>query len=139
MITTISDKILNFVKLDEIRIQKLLHMSQITFFGLFISLLIAPYFNKYSFNLNKNDGILIIFLKTSLELIMLVILLYYIRKLTKIPPLIFKFSKKYNEFHKSSDGENLVGNTIAMAIVFMNFVGKMKEKIIYLGKCVNNN
>ena len=136
MASTMDERISNFFEFDKIRIQKIIHMAQITFFGLFLSLLIAPYFNKYSFSLNKNDGILILFLKASLELIILVILLYYIRKLTKVPPLLLKFSNEYNEFHKSSDGENLVGNTIAMAIVFMNFVGKLKDKIIYLGKII---
>ena len=71
-----------------------------------------------------------------IQLIVVIVAVYYIRKLTKVPPLLLKFSNEYNEFHRSSDGENLVGNTIAMAIVFMNFVGKMKDKIIYLGKII---
>tara|TARA_Y100000590_G_scaffold456874_1_gene608325 strand:- start:807 stop:1247 length:441 start_codon:yes stop_codon:yes gene_type:complete len=136
--STFIERLTSLFSIDEIRLQKIFHMAQITFLGLFISLFIAPYFDKYSFEFNKNENFISLFLKASIELIILVIILYYVRKITKILPFLFNFSKKYDEFHQSSDGEALVGNTVAMAIVFMNFVGKLKKKIVYLAELTTN-
>jgi len=136
--STAYERLINLFKVDEIRVNKLLHMSQITFLGLAISIFIAPYFNKFSFEANKNENFMSLFIKTAIEIIILVIILYYIRKITKVPPFMLNFSKIYDEFHRSSDGEALVGNTVAMAIVFMNFVSKLKKKIVYLGEKLTN-
>ena len=130
------EKLNSIFEFSLIRLEKLLHMAQISFFGLILSITSAPILNKYSFKLDENEETYIIFLKLSLEMVLLIIVLYYIRKLTKLVPFLFHFSNEYNPIRKSSDGEALVGNTVAMAIVYANFLSNLKDKIKFLGNKV---
>ncbi len=130
------EKLSSIFEFSTIRLQKILHMGQIAFFGLILSITSAPILNKFSFELEEKEETYIIFLKLALEMIMLVIVLYYIRKITKLVPFLFQFTKEYNPVRKSSDGESLVGNTIAMAIVYANFLTKLKDKIKFIGNKV---
>ena len=123
------EKLGSIFEISFIRLQKILHMGQISFMGLILSITSAPIINKYAFELNKDEETYIIFLKLALEMVILVIVLYYIRKITKLIPFLFQFTKDYNPVRKSSDGESLVGNTVAMAIVYANFLTKLKDKI----------
>lgn len=130
------EKLNSIFEISTIRLQKILHMAQIAFFGLLLSITSAPLLNKYSFVLKEKEETYKIFLKLSFEMIILVIILYYIRKITKMIPFLFHFSKEYNPIRKSSDGESLVGNTVAMAIVYANFLTKLKDKIKFIGSKV---
>ena len=132
------EKVGSIFEFSFIRLQKILHLSQITFLGLIFSITSAPLLNKYAYELNKEEEVYIIFFKLVFELLLLIIVLYYIRKITQTIPFLFQITKDYDPFRKSSDGESLVGNTIAMAIVFGNFLSKLKDKIKFLGNKIIN-
>ena len=133
------EKVGSIFEFSFIRLQKLLQLTQISFFGLVLSIIAAPLLNKFAFDLNKTEEIYIIFFKLVFELFLLVIILYYIRKITQTIPFLFQFTKDYIPFRKSSDGESLRGNVIAMAIVFGSFLVKLKDKIKFLGNKIVNN
>ena len=125
-------RVSSILEVSNIRFQKILHIAQLAFFALVLSLIVAPLYNYIIFPLNKEEDYWKIFTKLSIEVCILVILLYYVRKITLILPFLFQYSKDYDPEHKSSDGESLIGNTIAMAIVFATVQTKLKDKVKYL-------
>jgi len=122
-----------------IRFEKILDMGQSSMEVGFFSLLIASIFNKLSFVLQKSDAKIIIFAKILIEMIIIVILIYYIRKVTNIIPFMFHYTDKYKLNWKSKDGETLIGTTVAFALIFLTLVTKTKEKIVFLSNHIQNN
>lgn len=105
-----------------------------------LSLLIASIFNKLSFILQENVAKIIIFAKILIELI--VILIYYIGKVTIIIPFMFHYTDKYKLNWKSKDGETMIGTTVAFALIFLTIVTKEKYyfyQIIYKIMCYKAN
>jgi hypothetical protein len=74
-----------------------------------------------------------------IEMIIIIILIYYIRKVTNIIPFMFHYTDKYKVDWKSKDGETKIGTTVAFALIFLTLVTKTKEKITYLSKYIQNN
>jgi len=67
-----------------------------------------------------------------MQMVMVIIGVYYVRgltRLTRLIPFFLRFSSKYNPFHKSKDGEGLVGATIAMGLLLMSTQSNMKDRI----------
>lgn len=65
----------------------------------------------------------------SMQMVTVIIGVYYIRKLTRLIPFFLRFTKEYDPFHKSMDGESLVGAAIAMGLLLMSTQGNMKDRI----------
>lgn len=131
----IKDKLNSIFEISHIRIQKILEMSQEGFVSFFLSIFVAIIFNRYSFPLNTNENITVITFKVLFELICLIIIFYYLRKFIMLVPFLFHYTKNYIPSRPSSDGEGLLGKTIAMAIVFGSILEKLKTKI----KFISNN
>lgn len=127
-----TSRIKSVLEFNHIRAQKLLEMSQDTIVTFIISLIAATLFNKMSFNLNISEENSITFAKLLIELIFLIILLYYVRKIIMVVPFFFRYTKKYIPGRPSSDGEGLMGKVVTMAIVFGTILVKLKEKIKHI-------
>ena len=67
-------------------------------------------------------------------MILIIISIYYSRKLTKFIPFIFRMTKSYDPFHKSNDGENLFGSTLALSLLLMTTQTNIKKRISKLQK-----
>ena len=94
-----------------------------------ITALITILFGKiinYTFNLNLNEHYVTILVKTIIEIIFIIISVYYINKIAKIIPFLFRYTKSYKPFRQSSDGENLIGIPVTIAIVFSVALKKTK-------------
>jgi hypothetical protein len=109
-----------------------MEMSQDTIVAFIVSLMAATFFNKYSFNFNINEDNPTILAKTLIEFIILIIVLYYIRKVISIVPFLFKYTTKYIPGRPSTDGEGLLGKVVTVAIVFSTIVVKLKAKIKHI-------
>tara|TARA_B110000046_G_C13023103_1_gene412322 strand:- start:1943 stop:2347 length:405 start_codon:yes stop_codon:yes gene_type:complete len=119
-------------EISHIRFQKLLHLSQHGSITALITILFGKIINKYTFELNFNEQYFTILVKTIIEIIFIIISIYYINKITKIVPFLFKYTKNYKPFHHSKDGENLIGIPVSIAIVFSVALKKTKDKLNYL-------
>lgn len=135
----IKKRLHNIFEFSHIRIQKILEMSQEGFVSFCLSLIVGVLFNRYSFSLNKNEDIIIIIFKILFELLLLIILFYYLRKFVMLFPFLFHYTNSYIPSRPSSDGEGLLGKTIAMAIVFGNILDKLKEKIKFVSRFLNQS
>ena len=127
-----TNRIKSVLEFNHIRVQKLLEMSQDTIVTFIISLIAATLFNKMSFDLNISEENSITFAKLLIELIFLIILLYYVRKIIMVVPFFFRYTKNYIPGRPSSDGEGLMGKVVTMAIVFGTILVKLKEKIKHI-------
>jgi len=132
-------KFSSLFEFGHIRFEKLLDLAQSSVEVGVFSLLIASIFNKLSFILQENDAKIIIFAKILIEMIIIVILIYYIRKVTNIIPFMFHYTDKYKLNWKSKDGETMIGTTVAFALIFLTLVSKTKAKIIFLSNYIQNN
>ena len=134
MVYNFSEVLNSLTEFSHIRFQKILQMLQGVLEVSGLSLIVASLINKYSFSLNINDSTLVIFLKTLIEIMVIVISIYYIRKFTMLIPFLFKYTKDYNPYHKSKDAESIVGKTIAYAVIFSTLIIKTKDKLSYVSK-----
>ena len=125
-------KLKSVFEFNHIRLQKIMEMSQDTIVAFIVSLMAATFFNKYSFNFNINEDNPTILAKTLIEFIILIIVLYYIRKVISIVPFLFKYTTKYIPGRPSTDGEGLLGKVVTVAIVFSTIVVKLKAKIKHI-------
>ena len=125
--------ITSLVQLDAIRIQKLLHMSQnaivTAFFAFFIGVKVNILFEE-----QEEENTLDTTIKLIMHMILIIISIYYSRKLTKFIPFIFRMTKSYDPFHKSNDGENLFGSTLALSLLLMTTQTNIKKRISKLQK-----
>lgn len=128
----ITMKLKSVFEFNHIRLQKIMEMSQDTIVAFIFSLMAATFFNKYSFNFNINEDNPTILAKTLIEFIILIIVLYYLRKVISIVPFLFKYTTKYIPGRPSTDGEGLLGKVVTVAIVFSTIVVKLKAKIKHI-------
>lgn len=130
------DLIGSLTEVSMIRLQKILHMSQdaviTSIFCFFAGLGIDNLFDG-----KTNENLLVASLKGMLQLIVVIVAVYYIRKLTKFIPFLLRITKEYNPFHKSKDGEGLVGATIAMGLLLMSTQTNLKKRIKQLVDAMN--
>ena len=125
-------RIKSLFEISHIRIQKLLHLGQHGSITTLISIIFGKILNKYTFELNSNEPYYLTLIKTILETTLIIISIYYINKISKTIPFIFKYTKNYNPVRKSTDGENLIGIPVAIGLVFSVALKKTKDKLSYL-------
>ena len=110
-------------------------MSQNAIITAVFSLMLGINIDKL-FDIKKDESNIELIIKVLIQLIIIIIGTYYLRKLTKFIPFILRFTESYNPFHKSKDGENLIGSTIAIVIFFISTQINLKDRIITFMKRV---
>ncbi len=118
----------NIFEFDLIRLQKLLHMSQDAVITAVFCFFAGIGVNSV-FKIDENEAIWMTATMACLQMVIVIISVYYIRKLTRLIPFFLRFTESYNPFHKSKDGEGLVGAAIAMGLLLMSTQTNMKERI----------
>ena len=128
----------SLVQLDMIRLQKLLHMSQNAIvtagFAFFIGIKVNNLFEE-----NEEENTLETTIKLIMHMILIIISIYYSRKLTKFIPFIFRMTKSYDPFHKSTDGEGRFGSALALTLLLMTTQTNIKKRISKLQKKMNDS
>ena len=116
------------VRLDKIRLLKLLEILQFSIISFSLGLFIGNYINDLfpKFDARQNKYTIL------LEMSVLIIVSYYIKKLASIVPFCCgSFSKKYVP---SLHNENSIGMTMGLTFVFITTQTNLKNKIKYLTK-----
>ena len=129
------DLVSNLLEFNAIRIQKILHMSQNAMITALFSFMVGLGIDK-TFDIKQEESNNELILKTLLQLVMIIIGVYYLRKLTKFIPFMLRFTESYNPFHKSKDGENLIGSTLAIVIFFVSTQKNLQDRVDELAKRV---
>ena len=118
----------NFFKFNMIRFQKILHMSQDGLITAILCFYIGIKIDNF-FNNSGYEGLNEIIFKACSQIIFIIISVYYIRKLTRFIPFLLRMTNIYNPFHKSTDGEGLIGASIAMGLLLISTQSNMKNRI----------
>tara|TARA_B100001057_G_C22762040_1_gene916213 strand:+ start:478 stop:879 length:402 start_codon:yes stop_codon:yes gene_type:complete len=130
MIFIIKNNLLRLMRHDDIRFLKLLEIIQYASLASLLSLGISHIINKYTPELDKTKGKSIILLEVLFQLILLIIIAYYIKKFVEIFPFIGAgLSSKYVPSKKN---EANVGVEFGLAYIFVASQIKLNEKITYL-------
>ncbi len=122
------DLIPNIFEYDAIRINKLLHMAQDAVITAIFCFFVGIGINEL-YPIPEDEKLGITVTMACVQMVTVIIGVYYIRKLTRLIPFFLRFSSKYNPFHKSKDGEGLVGAAIAMGLLLMSTQSNMKDRI----------
>ena len=122
------DLIKSLFQFDLVRLSKLLHMAENATITAIFSFFAGFGINKL-FDPKGEEEILEVVMKGLLQMITIIITVYYVRKLTKFIPFFLRLTSKYDPFHKSSDGEGMVGAAIAMSLLLMSTQTNMRLRI----------
>ena len=124
------NRINNLLRFDKIRLCKLLEISQHCLFGFSFTLLFGNLINSIFYDddieeLSTIYLILIIFI----ELILTVLIVYYIRKIIIIIPFLFSFiTNKYVPSKKDEVSNGyVIGSTLILTITLENLNKKFEE------------
>jgi hypothetical protein len=119
-----------FFQFDKIRLQKILHISQNAIFTGIFSFLVGTKIDSYFEEEGQsNESKLETILYLLIHLTSLILTVYYVRKASKFIPFMFRLTNSYDPFHKSHDGENLIGSSLAMSIVLVTTQTNLKHRL----------
>ena len=123
--------ITSLIATDSIRIQKLLHMSQNALLTAIFCFFVGIYFDDLFSNKDgiENEDEYETTIKGFGQLILIIIICYYLRKLVKFIPFMLRYTETYNPFHKSKDGESLVGAALATSLMIWSTQLNMKKRL----------
>ena len=119
----------SLLRVDKIRFYKLTELSQYSILACFLAMFVGSKINKYlipDYSKKENVAESVVYLMWNLILIM--VSLYYIRKIVLMVPYIFSFDKDYIV---SRGGESLLGFSVGFAIVFGATQSKFRERFLF--------
>tara|TARA_B110001454_G_scaffold191409_1_gene191079 strand:- start:246 stop:659 length:414 start_codon:yes stop_codon:yes gene_type:complete len=127
-------KIKSLFRFDKIRLCKLLEISQNCIIGFIITIIIGNILNVKIFNEYdlENVSTYYLFLNIISELILMVIIIYYIRKIVNTIPFMFGFIT--NKYIPSKKDESQTGYVIGSGLIMIITLNKLDRKIEELDK-----
>ena len=122
------------VSIDEIRISKIIEITQFSLVFTILAIISSYLINKYVlFSFTNKDSFLTILITLSLELAFLTLVVFYLRKITlmvpSIPSLIFKNFIPYTTID--------LGMWMVLVFVFTTTIDKLTDKIQLLSNKFN--
>lgn len=134
------ERVDKLVDISEIRIQKILEISQYAviylFIGLFFGISFEFIFPGDTIESSNNKSIYELIFLIIIQVICIAITVFYIHKIALLVPFLFKFTDDYIPGYKD---EYKIGGGIALAIVFISSqpsliarIGDLRNRIISL-------
>lgn len=128
------EEVSSLFEVSHVRIQKILHMFQNAILTIIISIYVGGLINKPFTELNRVKSDVVMIGEITLQIMLVILAVYYIRKFTRLVPFLLHYTKSYDPEHRSKDGEGLIGATIAFALAFFSTQTKIKDKIKYIAE-----
>lgn len=124
-----NDQLESLLRFDKIRLYKLTELSQYSILACFIAMFVGSKINKYLIpTYSKKENIVETVIYLIWNLILIMVSLYYIRKITLMVPYIFSYDKDYIV---SKGGESLLGFSVGFAIVFGATQSKFRDRFLF--------
>ena len=119
----------SLLRFDKIRLYKLTELSQYSIIACFIAMFVGAKINKYLIpEHSKKENVVESVVYLMWNLILIMVSLYYIRKIVLMVPYIFSYDKDYIV---SRGGESLLGFSVGFAIVFGATQKKFKDRFLF--------
>ena len=141
-----SEQLTRFVRMDSIRVLKLLEMCQFIIMGVFMGVFASEFIHKrlaitfvksnyvteeYPSENNNNNPIL--YLHIVYDLILVAVSTYYLRKLSQLVPFIFSFVNR--EYVPNKKGEGMTGLIVGLGFVYSRGLSNLMQRLdLLLGK-----
>lgn len=119
----------SLLKFDSIRILKLLEMIQYSIIGFILTLFFGNIINDiffFKYDIQKLTNFELLY-NVLIELIIIVILLYYIRKIVLLIPFLFLFLNK--KYIPSKKNEASIGYIVGIGFILNNTINRLTLKI----------
>ena len=113
---------------DSIRIAKILEMIQYTTLYAIFCLPMGVLFDKIFYKYNKNLSIQYQILQVLIQVVICSITIFYIKKIVKLIPLLFKYPKHYIPYTT----DPYVFGGIIIGIVFLKFQSNLYKKLTHI-------
>ena len=126
----IKNRITKFFKFDSIRITKIFEIIQYTLLYCFFCFTLGIIFNKIFFKYDQKKKIFIQILQTVIQLVICSISIFYIKKIVKIVPLIYKGPKHYKPYTT----KEYIGGGIIFGIVFLRLQTNLLDRLGHINK-----
>lgn len=126
---TFNQKIESLLRFDKIRLYKLAELSQYSILACFLAMFVGSKINKYlipDYSETESVAEKVVYLMWNLILIM--VSLYYIRKIVFLVPYLFSFDSDYTV---SRGGESLLGFSVGFAIVFGATQTNFRDRFLF--------
>ena len=124
-----NDTIKSALSVDSNQIMKLLEISQYSLIGFWVAAFFGSLLDSVVNDLDEEAPLWRIILEISLNLVILALLLYYIKKLTKYIPFCCKFNKGYQA---GKTGGITIGLTMGAGLMFTITQTKLKSKMLFV-------
>jgi hypothetical protein len=119
----------SLLRFDKIRLYKLTELSQYSILACFIAMFVGSKINKYLIpEYSDDEGIVEKVVYLMWNLILMMVSLYYIRKIVLMVPYIFSFDTDYVV---SRGGESLLGFSVGFAIVFGATQTNFRDRFLF--------
>jgi len=127
-----SKNVKRLTRTDSIRIMKLLEIVQFSVIGFTLGMIIGGLINKIFPEFDEDKNKYYIFVETMIEMSVLIIVAYYIKKIAIIIP--FCCDGFNNKYKSGLHNENSSGISLGLAFVFAATQTNLEKKVKYLTK-----
>ena len=119
----------SLLRVDKIRFYKLTELSQYSILACFLAMFVGAKINKYLIpDYSKKESVAESVVYLMWNLILIMVSLYYIRKVVLMVPYIFSYDKDYIV---SRGGESLLGFSVGFAIVFGATQSNFRDRFLF--------
>ena len=119
----------SLLRVDKIRFYKLTELSQYSILACFLAMFVGAKINKYLIpDYSKKESVAESVVYLMWNLILIMVSLYYIRKVVLMVPYIFSYDKDYVV---SRGGESLLGFSVGFAIVFGATQTNFRDRFLF--------
>jgi hypothetical protein len=116
-----------FLRLDAIRVSKLLEIAQYALLSFWFNIIIGSFLDKLFPIYNEKKHKSLVMLEVTLQIFVLVIFLYYSRKLLSIIPFFFALTSKYISNMKGEINIGMAAAPLALVSTQFNLINKVKS------------
>lgn len=126
---TFDQKIESILRFDKIRLHKLIELSQYSILACLLTIKIGKFVNHIIPAHDPKETLFETYMYVILNIIAMIVSVYYVRKIVLLVPYIFRFDTDYIV---SKHDESLLGESIGFGIVFATTQIKLKQRIMIL-------
>ena len=123
------DTLAKVFRINNIKIQKLLEISQYVFISYWLGNICGAALDAASPELDENKPLWRLFIEVSLHLIILTLIVYFVKRIADLIPFCCKYSSNYVS---GKFGENTTGLIMGAGLIFTITQTKLKAKMVYL-------
>ena len=127
------DRLNKLIAIDKIRLAKIMELVQYTIISCIFCIILGICFNKIFFKYNENYNIVIQVIQVIVQLVICSIAIFYIKKIVKLIPLIYKYPDNYVPYTT----DQYIGGGAIFAIFFFRLQTNLIKRLSHIEKILD--